>query len=184
MSALVAESIPVLNTVVHAAVQLAAAMGAGSVLDYAASRLFTLAEGQQINSPRQALIEALEVAAQVVAGGMLTGAIANYLVSLPAESADPANGLIFGVVFFGVAQPVLQERLARVTAYVRNMVLRPQSTLADASRRLNSVVGAANSYNETMARHRRVGTVPQSVLQYAQSPNKINSVQGLDTGKY
>lgn len=135
-------SIPVLNSISHSMLQLTA-IPLGIVVDWGFDaglrRLDRLAgttldrQAPSIGNVRRALAESIEVAAQVVTGGLVVGAMGSYLLSLGAEDTDPAGGAIFGIAYFA-SQRRLQRRLFRLIEFVDREFLAARSAVENKMR--------------------------------------------------
>jgi divalent metal cation (Fe/Co/Zn/Cd) transporter len=180
------DAIPLFNSLAHGAVQLVLALGTGALIDFSAATFLPKARGKEIQCISDAILEAIEVAGQVMIGSVVLGAVMNYLASLPGSQADPAAGFVFSFMFFGVAQPYLRVRSARLMDYVREQVLQPADDLVgffNGVYRENSASTAAGTHQVQQKVGRQVASVPEDYgQQNPQSARKITDNTALVTG--
>lgn len=121
-----ASSVPIINSALHALAQLVTGIGAGVLLDYGFTKIFPMDKyGTRIQDSKQAIIEFMECAAQVIASSATLGVVHNYLAALNESDADPASGMLFGILIYGLSQPQLQVRLKRLVAYAQDLIIVP-----------------------------------------------------------
>jgi hypothetical protein len=123
-------AISIANSVGHTAIQAALGVTLGQIIDWtyneALLRLGSLAhfydgkqprEGREITCYLDAVINALEMAGQLIIGGLIIGSAMTYLTRLDTTIADPAGGMIFTICYFA-SQPALFDRLKRLQLFI------------------------------------------------------------------
>lgn len=163
-------ALPITNAVIHSVAQLGVGIGSGILLEYAAQIVFTRGLGQivVIHTPVDAILESLEIAAQVVAGSFVVGSVMNYIAQLPFDYGDPTSGAIFTMAYFA-SQPQLMAKMARLTEYLKNIALRAEEGLEtrllhpesmDGSRGRGVFSAAGQSRVQQRALHNNTGVIP------------------------
>ncbi len=108
-------------TIVYSTAELAIAVGVGALCDY----VFPLAKEADANKPfasnNEAVMAALEAAAQVTVNALIGMGIVSLVVNASESTADPAAGMAF-ILGLQASQPSLWAKILRIVTHVRHLL--------------------------------------------------------------
>lgn len=137
------ETTSFVNAVGHTALQIVAAFPLGYAIDTAFdTSVKSLQKGLHNKAPELPLasdkiadstdfaVQAIEAAAQITFGSLLTGFVFSRMAALSPGAGDPNAGLYFFAVYLA-AQPRLHARLGRLVRYMDKEVRRTESVVEE-----------------------------------------------------